>query len=60
MSRARFDTQMGLGMQALDTLVPCGRGQRISIFAGSGVGKSATLSMIIRGTDAPIVSSRWS
>ena len=54
MSRARIDTQMGLGVRALDTLVPCGRGQRIGIFAGSGVGKSSTLSMIIRGTDAPI------
>ena len=54
MSRARIDTQMGFGVRALDTLVPCGRGQRIGIFAGSGVGKSSTLSMIIRGTDAPI------
>ena len=42
MSRARIDTQMGLGVRALDTLVPCGRGQRIGIFAGSGVGKSST------------------
>ena len=54
MSRSRIDTQLGLGVRALDTLVPCGRGQRIGIFAGSGVGKSSLLSMIIRGTDAPI------
>jgi flagellum-specific ATP synthase len=38
----------------LDTLVPCGRGQRIGIFAGSGVGKSSLMSMITRGTQAEI------
>jgi flagellum-specific ATP synthase len=54
MSRARIDTQLGLGVRALDTLTPCGRGQRMGIFAGSGVGKSSLLSMIVRGTDAPI------
>jgi len=54
MKRSRIDTQMSLGVRALDTLVPCGRGQRMGIFAGSGVGKSSILSMIIRGTDAPI------
>jgi flagellum-specific ATP synthase len=54
MKRSRIDTQLGLGVRALDTLVPCGKGQRIGIFAGSGVGKSSILSMIIRGTDAPI------
>lgn len=54
MKRSRIDTQLGLGVRALDTLVPCGRGQRMGIFAGSGVGKSSILSMIIRGTDAPI------
>ncbi|MEZ5321057.1 MAG: FliI/YscN family ATPase [Microthrixaceae bacterium] len=43
-----------LGVRALDTLVPCGRGQRLGIFAGSGVGKSSLLSMIIRGTDADV------
>jgi flagellum-specific ATP synthase len=54
MKRSRIDTQLGLGIRAMDTLVPCGRGQRIGIFAGSGVGKSSILSMIVRGTDAPI------
>ena len=54
MKRSRINTQLGLGVRALDTMVPCGRGQRIGIFAGSGVGKSSILSMIIRGTDAPV------
>jgi flagellum-specific ATP synthase len=52
LSRARIDTQVGLGVRALDSLVPCGRGQRVAIMAGSGVGKSSLLSMIARGTDA--------
>ncbi len=54
LSRSRVDTQVGLGVRALDALVPCGRGQRMSIMAGSGVGKSTLLSMIARGTDATV------
>jgi len=54
LSRARVTEPLSLGVRALDTLVPCGRGQRIGIFAGSGVGKSSLLSMITRGTDAEI------
>ena len=41
-------------MRALDTLVPCGRGQRLGIFAGSGVGKSSLLGMIARSTTADV------
>jgi flagellum-specific ATP synthase len=52
--RGRVDTQLGLGVRALDALVPCGRGQRIGIMAGSGVGKSTLLSMVARGTEAPV------
>ncbi len=54
LSRPRIDTPLGLGVRALDSLVPCGRGQRIGIMAGSGVGKSSLLSMIARGTDAEV------
>ncbi len=43
-----------LGVRALDTLTTVGRGQRIGLFAGSGVGKSSLLSMIARGTDAEV------
>src|SRR5438132_201413 len=52
--RSRVQTQLSLGVRALDTLVPCGRGQRIGIFAGSGVGKSSLLSMITKGTEADV------
>ena len=54
LARPRIDRQVGLGVRALDALVPCGRGQRIGIMAGSGVGKSTLLSMIARGTDAEV------
>lgn len=52
--RSRIDEPMPLGVRALDALVPCGRGQRLGIFAGSGVGKSTLLSMIARGTEAEV------
>ncbi len=54
LSRPRIQHQLGLGVRALDTLVPCGQGQRIGIMAGSGVGKSSLLSMVARGTDAEV------
>ena len=54
MDRQLVDAPMSLGVRALDTLVPCGRGQRIGIFAGSGVGKSTLMSMITRGTSAEL------
>jgi flagellum-specific ATP synthase len=53
--REMIDRQLALGVRAIDTMTPCGRGQRMGIFAGSGVGKSSLLSMIARGTDAPVV-----
>ena len=52
--RELVDRQLALGVKAIDTLVPCGRGQRLGIFAGSGVGKSSLLSMVARGTDAAV------
>ena len=54
LSRPRITQPLGLGVRALDALVPCGRGQRIGIMAGSGVGKSSLLSMVARGSDAPV------
>jgi len=52
--RSSVDRPLPLGVRVLDTLIPCGRGQRLGIFAGSGVGKSSLLSMITRGTEAQV------
>src|SRR5690606_5740528 len=52
LGRDRIDTPLPLGVRVLDTLIPVGRGQRVGLFAGSGVGKSSLLSMIARGTEA--------
>ncbi len=54
LDRPRIVHQLGLGIRAMDSLVPCGRGQRVGVMAGSGVGKSSLLSMIARGTDAEV------
>ena len=54
LTRSRIDSQLSLGVRVLDTTVPCGRGQRLGVFAGSGVGKSSLLSMITRGTEAEV------
>jgi flagellum-specific ATP synthase len=54
MHRARIDTPLQLGVRVMDTLTTVGKGQRMGLFAGSGVGKSSLLSMIARGTDAEV------
>jgi flagellum-specific ATP synthase len=54
MHRGRVDTALQLGVRVMDTLTTVGRGQRMGLFAGSGVGKSSLLSMIARGTDAEV------
>jgi flagellum-specific ATP synthase len=54
LDRTPIDERLSLGVRALDTLVPCGRGQRLGIFAGSGVGKSSLLGMIARSTQADV------
>ncbi|MEO1091072.1 MAG: FliI/YscN family ATPase [Pseudomonadota bacterium] len=50
--RRPLGERMRLGVRALDLFVPCRRGQRLGIFAGSGVGKSTLLSMIARHSSA--------
>lgn len=52
--RKRISEPLSLGVKAIDGLLTCGRGQRIGIFAGSGVGKSTLLGMIARNTNADI------
>jgi flagellum-specific ATP synthase len=54
LARQTVQQPMPLGVRVLDTLVPLGRGQRMGIFAGSGVGKSSLMSMITRGCDCEI------
>lgn len=53
--RPRIDTPISTGVRAIDGFLTCGRGQRIGIFAGSGVGKSVTLGMMTRWTDADVI-----
>ncbi len=45
---------LDLGVRAIDALLTCGRGQRLGLFAGSGVGKSSLLGMIARSTRAQV------
>lgn len=52
--RNRITEPLSLGIKAIDGLITCGKGQRIGIFAGSGVGKSTLLGMIARNTTADI------
>ena len=54
LERKRINTVLQTGVRAIDGLLTVGRGQRIGIFAGSGVGKSVTLGMIARNTDADV------
>ena len=52
--RSRIDTQLSVGVKLIDTLCATGRGQRLGIFGGSGVGKSTLLGMMARGTSADV------
>ena len=53
--RPRIDTPLSTGVRAIDALLTVGRGQRIGIFAGSGVGKSVLLGMLARYTEADVI-----
>jgi len=54
MTRRRITEPVSLGIRAIDGLLTLGKGQRLGIFAGSGVGKSTVLGMISRNTTADI------
>lgn len=54
LKRQRIRESLAFGVKAIDGLLTCGRGQRIGIFAGSGVGKSTLLGMIARNTEADV------
>ena len=53
-SRPRIKERISTGIRAIDGLLATGRGQRLGIFAGSGVGKSTLLGMIARNTNADV------
>ena len=54
LERSRITEPLQLGVRVMDTLTTVGAGQRLGLFAGSGVGKSSLLSMIARGTSAEV------
>ena len=54
LARASITTPLGTGVTAIDALLTCGRGQRLGLFGGSGVGKSTLLGMMARGTSADV------
>jgi len=54
MERPRIDKVFSTGVRSIDGLLTCGRGQRLGIFAGAGVGKSVLLGMIARRSDAQV------
>ncbi|MGL4514216.1 MAG: FliI/YscN family ATPase [Lacipirellulaceae bacterium] len=53
--RPPIDAELTTGVRAIDGMLACGRGQRLGIFAGSGVGKSTLLGMMTRYTSADVV-----
>jgi len=54
LDRRRITEPVSTGIRSIDSLLTCGKGQRVGIFAGSGVGKSVTLGMIARNTNADV------
>jgi len=54
LQRKRIDKPVRTGIKAIDIMAPVGQGQRMGVFAGSGVGKSVMLGMISRGSSADI------
>jgi flagellum-specific ATP synthase len=54
LARTPIRDPIGCGIRAIDGFITCGRGQRVGIFGGSGVGKSTLLGMMARGTSAEL------
>ncbi len=54
MQRGRVDTPLETGVKVIDAMLALARGQRIGLFAGSGVGKSTLMGMMARGTRAAV------
>jgi flagellum-specific ATP synthase len=54
LKRQRITSVFQTGIKSIDTFIPCGRGQRLGIFAGSGVGKSTLLGMMASQAEADV------
>ena len=54
LERVPIREPLGCGIRAIDAFMTCGRGQRVGIFGGSGVGKSTLIGMMARGTSADL------
>ena len=54
MKRGLIDQVLSTGVKSIDGLLTCGLGQKMGIFAGSGVGKSTLMGMIVKGSKVPI------
>jgi len=54
LSRKRIAEPIGTGIRTIDGLLSCGKGQRVGLFSGSGVGKSVLMGMIARNTEADV------
>ena len=55
LDRPPIDETLPTGVRAIDAMLACGRGQRLGVFAGSGVGKSTLLGMMTRNTSADVI-----
>jgi len=55
MARSPVESPLASGVRAIDAVLTCGRGQRVGLFGGSGVGKSTLLGMMARGTEADVI-----
>ncbi|MWV61525.1 flagellar protein export ATPase FliI [Helicobacter saguini] len=54
LKRGLIDSVFDVGVRSIDALLTCGKGQKMGIFAGSGVGKSTLMGMIVKGSSAPV------
>ncbi len=54
MKRGLIEEKFSVGVKTIDALLTTGTGQKVGIFAGSGVGKSTLMGMIVRGAQAPV------
>ena len=54
LERGIIDEKFSTGVKSIDSMLTCGKGQKVGIFAGSGVGKSTLMGMIVKGCEAQI------